>query len=170
MHKEASDYVFKTFHEWRGDRTSLKILEVGSYNINGSVRDFLRPFSLEYVGIDPNDGPNVDVVASGEEYVHAGYFDVVVTTETFEHAPNWKTVVQKSYENLADGGVFIATMAGEGRPPHSALDEKPIRDWEHYANIGEWDLAKTLRDVGFTDIRTNKQGTDLRCVAIKGAK
>lgn len=170
MHKEASEYVFKAFHAWRGDRTGLKILEVGSYNINGSVRDFLSPFALEYVGIDPNPGPNVDLVASGEEYVRFGYFDVVVTTETFEHAPGWKTVVQKSYENLSVGGVFIATMAGEGRAPHSALDEKPIRDWEHYANIGEWDLGKTLRDVGFADIATDKHGADLRCVAVKRMK
>lgn len=170
MHKAASDWVFKSFHEWRGDRTGLTILEIGSLNINGSVRDFLRPFSLEYVGIDVQDGPNVDVVASGHEYCHEGYFDVVVSCEVFEHTPLWKDIVSNAHRNLKWGGIFIATMAGEGRPPHSGVHGNAPFDWEHYANIGEWELRQALRKY-FGKHETNYVGKDhhpdLRCWAIK---
>jgi len=170
MHKAASDWVFKSFHDWRGDRTGLTILEIGALNINGSVRDFLRPFALEYVGIDVQDGPNVDVVASGHEYRHWNYFDVVVSCETFEHTPLWKEIVANAWRNLKFGGIFIATMAGEGRAPHSGVHGNAPYEWEHYANIGEWDLRHTLRQ-SFGRHETSYVGKDhhpdLRCWALK---
>lgn len=170
MHKAASDYVFEKFHNWRDERTSLTILEIGACNINGSVRDFLRPFSLEYVGIDIQDGPNVDVVASGNEYCHPGYFDVVVSCEVFEHTPLWIDIIRNAYANLKEGGIFIATMAGEGRPPHSGVHGNAPFEWEHYANIGEWQLAQVLRTL-FSSYETSYVGKDhhpdLRCWAVK---
>jgi SAM-dependent methyltransferase len=166
MHREASDYVFEQFHVWRGDRKGLTILEIGSLNINGSVRDMLRPYSVEYVGIDPHDGPNVDVVANGQDYCHADFFDVVVACEVFEHTSDWKAIVQNAMKNLKDGGIFITTMAGEGRKPHSAIDENPIREWEHYSNIGEWELGQTMKGF-FSQSQTNVLGHDLRAWGIK---
>lgn len=170
MHKAASDFVFQSFHQWRGDRTGLNVLEIGALNINGSVRDFLRPFSSEYVGIDVQDGPNVDVVASGHEYCHAGYFDLVVSCEVFEHTPLWQDIVRNAHANLKEGGILIATMAGEGRAPHSGVHGNAPYEWEHYANIGEWQLGQLLRDT-FARYETSYVGKDhhpdLRCWAIK---
>jgi hypothetical protein len=39
-------------------KKSARILEVGSQNVNGTLRDFI-PFEGEYVGIDVNNGPGV---------------------------------------------------------------------------------------------------------------
>jgi hypothetical protein len=180
LHSEAYNWVHDTFHAYRLQDEALakecnihppdgfySILEIGSLDINGTVRGIFKPWTFEYLGIDPQEGPGVDKVAFGHEFSSRNSFDIIVTTETFEHTDKWKEIIQRSYENLMDGGIFIATMAGEGRPPHSAIDENPIRDFEHYANIGEWDLNKTLRDVGFADVHTNKLGTDLRCYAVK---
>jgi len=170
VHKAASDYVFERFHDWRRERDGLKILEIGALNINGSVRDFMRPFSLEYVGIDVQDGPNVDVVASGHEYCHAGYFDVVVSCEVFEHTALWPDIIRNVHANLRDGGIFIATMAGEGRAPHSGVHGNAPYEWEWYANIGEWQLGQLLRGL-FSTYETSYVGKnvhpDLRCWAIK---
>ena len=170
MHKAANDYVFKIFHEWRGDRTGLTILEIGSCNLNGSVRDFMRPFSLEYVGIDVQEGPYVDVVASGHEYCHEQYFDVVVSCEVFEHTPLWREIIDNAHRNLKYGGIFIATMAGEGRAPHSGVHGNAPYEWEHYANIGEWELRQITRKI-FGDCETSYVGKDthpdVRCWAVK---
>lgn len=175
MHKEAYDYVFQNFFQLqKGYTTSLankdlKVLELGSFNINGGVRDFIEPWCQEYVGLDLQAGPGVDVVMSSHEYIRPNYFDFIVTTETFEHNEHWKDTLMVSWENLVPNGVFIATMAGEGRAPHSALDEKPIRDWEYYANIVEWDLRWSLKKAGFQEnsINTSKINTDIRCTAVK---
>jgi len=165
MHKEAQDWIFKCFHEWRKDKTELSVLEIGSLDINGSIKSMFEPFATRYVGIDVQEGPGVDVVAAGQGYWAPAEFDVVVTAETFEHTPDWKDIIKQSYINLKYDGLFVATMAGEGRPPHSALDEKPIRDWEHYANIGGWDLHHNLWM--FKAKHVNVLNTDTRCWALK---
>lgn len=165
MHPAAYDWTFQSFHNWRKDKNNLVVLEIGSLDINGSIKKIFEPFAASYIGIDPQAGPGVDVVISGTEYSNPGHFDVVVTCETFEHTPDWKAIIKQSYDNLKFDGIFIATMAGEGRPPHSAVDEKPIRDWEYYANVGEWDLRQSLKQ--FKTINTNYRHNDLRCWALK---
>lgn len=158
-------YIFKSFHDWRDGRSHFKVLEIGSLDINGSIRPIFYPFAEKYIGIDIQEGPGVDVVTSATDYLKPGYFDIVICAEVFEHTPDWKKIIDNSYENLVDGGIFISTMAGEGRAPHSALDENPIREWEHYSNIGWWELNQALK--AFKTKEVNVLGTDTRCWAIK---
>jgi len=165
VHQAANDWVFSTFHNWRNGRTNLKVLELGSLNINGSVRDYIQPFAKKYVGIDMQAGPGVDIVYDAAKYTKPNSFDVVVCAETFEHTPLWQTIINKSYKNLVEGGIFIATMAGEGRHPHSAIDENPIREWEHYSNIGWWELNQGLK--AFKTKQVNVLNADTRCWAVK---
>ena len=167
MHKEAELHIFQSFHNWRDGRTHLRVLEIGSLDINGSVRHIFKPFAEKYIGIDVQEGPGVDIVASATDYLSPEYFDVVVCAEVFEHTPDWKKIINNSYVNLMDGGIFIATMAGEGRYPHSAIDEKPIRDWEHYSNIGWWELQQTLKRYGFQNVNVSVSDQDTRCWAVK---
>lgn len=158
-------YIFKSFHDWRDGRSHFKVLEIGSLDINGSIRPIFYPFAEKYIGIDTQEGPGVDVVTSATDYLKPRYFDIVICAEVFEHTPDWKKIIDNSYENLVDGGIFISTMAGEGRAPHSALDENPIREWEHYSNIGWWELNQALK--AFKTKEVNVLGTDTRCWAIK---
>lgn len=172
MHKAAWDWVFLSFHDHKDKLESdqLKILDVGSLDINGSVRDIFKPWTAEYFGIDMQDGPGVDQIIGGHEYSKPGYYDVVVTCEVFEHTPDWKEIVARAAENLRPGGLFIATMAGETRAPHSGVHGNAPYEWEHYANIGEWDLRRTLKqhfkefDTSFINPMVHG---DLRCWAIK---
>ena len=113
------------------------------------------------------EGPGVDIVHDAAKFTKPNAFDVVVCAEVFEHTPEWQTIIKKSYKNLVDGGLLLCTMAAEGRPPHSAIDEKPIREWEHYANIGEWQLKQTLTNIGFKDVSVNVNGNDIRCYGVK---
>jgi hypothetical protein len=165
MHTEAMFHIFKSFHEWRDGRSHLRVLDIGSLDINGSMRPIFYPFAEKYIGIDAQDGPGVDIVTDATEYLSPGYFDVIICAEVFEHTPDWKKIINNSYVNLVDGGIFIATMAGEGRYPHSAIDENPIREWEHYSNIGWWELQQALK--AFKTKEVNVLGTDTRCYAVK---
>lgn len=165
MHQAVDEWVFSSFHNWRDGRTHLRVLEIGSLDINGSVRHIFKPFAEKYIGIDVQEGPGVDIVASATDYLSPEYFDVVVCAEVFEHTPEWKKIINNSYVNLVDGGIFIATMAGEGRHPHSAIDEYSIREWEHYSNIGWWELKQALK--AFKTKEVNVLGTDTRCHAVK---
>lgn len=158
-------YIFKSFHDWRDERSHLRVLEIGSLDINGSIRPIFHPFAEKYIGIDMQEGPGVDIVVDAAKFVHFEYYDVIICAEVFEHTPYWKQIIQNSYNNLIDGGIFIATMAGEGRYPHSAIDENPIREWEHYSNIGWWELEQALKPFKTKDVSV--LGTDTRCWAVK---
>jgi len=57
------------------------VLEVGSLNINGTVRDFFD--AEEYIGIDIGEGPGVDVVSGGHKYKSKKKFDCVISCECF---------------------------------------------------------------------------------------
>jgi len=166
MHKEALDWVHGSFHDWRQEGKSLDVLEIGSLNINGSPRPIIEPFSKTYYGIDMQEGPGVDQVMDAAGFLMPESFDVIICCEVFEHTPDWKKIIANSAQNLRVGGIFIATMAGEGRRPHSAIDENPIRDWEYYDNIGEWNLKQTLK-ANFSKFNTSYANSDLRCWAVK---
>ena len=173
MHTAASNYVYEEFHLWREkysdlseNCSNLNILEIGSLDINGSVRDFLEPFAGQYIGIDAQKGKGVDLVVDGATYSKPNHYDVIVCCEVFEHTPDWKQIIKLSMGNLVDGGIFITTMAGEGRPPHSAIDTGEIREWEHYANIGEWELNQVMKGF-FVKSATNVSGQDLRAWGVK---
>src|ERR1700751_4712914 len=62
------------------------ILEVGSSDINGSLRDF-RTGNCRYVGIDLEIGKGVDVVVErcSQLPFPDATFDIVVSTSCFEH-------------------------------------------------------------------------------------
>lgn len=103
--------------------TATSVLEVGSMDINGGVRD-LFPDS-DYLGIDLAEGPGVDRVLSAhdlEEHLPLGSFDVVLCLEVLEHdAAPWLTVPQLAMM-VRPGGTVLITARGNGFPEHNAPD------------------------------------------------
>lgn len=84
MHESA--YITgKHFFDLYTTETS-KILEIGSQNVNGSLRDHSK--SKDYTGVDFVKGNGVDVVLD-DPYKYpfeSNTFDVVVTSSCFEHS------------------------------------------------------------------------------------
>ena len=167
MHQAVLDYVSTQFYAWKVQQpeSKLRILEFGSLDINGSVRSILEHHAEKYLGVDMQAGPGVDILCDAATFSSRDVYDVAVCAEVFEHAPHWRHIILNAHKHLRQGGLFIATMAGEGRAPHSAIDEKPIRDWEYYDNVGAWELKRTMRV--FSQYNVSTQGTDLRTVGIK---
>jgi len=153
--------------ELRAPRAPVRVLEIGSLDINGGVRPLFAELVAggAYIGIDAQPGPGVDVVADGSVYKSNLPFSVVVTTEVFEHTALWPKIIRNAHKLLVPGGLFIATMAGEGRHRHSAIDENPIRDWEYYKNVTEPMLSEQLTI--FSSFEVNVKDADTRCWAIK---
>lgn len=163
MHSEALGYF--AAHLPADTNT---VLDFGSRNINGTVRT-LVPLASRYVGIDVADGAGVDILGDAGTVQVDGEFDVVVCAEVFEHAPDEQCVamVENAYRHLRDGGTFIATMAGEGRAPHSAVDGAALHDGEFYRNVPSHLLERWLLAAGFCPVTIDQHGPDLRCVAGK---
>lgn len=107
------------------------VLEVGSYDINGSYRPRIESFDpSEYTGIDLMSGPRVDLVLSAERIVeHFGEnrFGVVLSTEVLEHVRNWKAVVSNIKRVCKPQGIILITTRSLGFPHHTA----PFDFWRY---------------------------------------
>lgn len=116
------DSVLNFVNRFTKDLREKSVLEVGSYNVNGSVREL---FIGEYVGVDILEGPGVDRVVDAHNLSEAfenEQFDVVLCLEMLEHdsAP-WVSCVELG-KVLKPGGTLIVTARGNGFPEHNNPD------------------------------------------------
>lgn len=164
MHAEAYAWVQR-----HATNRPVSVLDIGGRDINGSVRP-LFPNATVYRVLDIADGPNVDVVADAATWVPDMEYDVVVAAETFEHTEAWPQICTTAYKACAAGGVFIATMAGPGRPAHSAIDGGwTLHAGEYYGNVEPHDLHRVLVTCGWNNVIVDQQQSpaDVRAVAWK---
>lgn len=144
-----------------------RVLEFGSRYINGGVRNLIP--HTEWCGVDIEDGCDVDIEANAATVDHEpGTWHVVVSTELLEHTPEGEAIVANAFRHLCDGGWFVATMAGPGRPVHSAEGRAKLQPGEWYRNVEPDELAGWLESAGFEAYEVNVLNDDLRCVARKG--
>jgi SAM-dependent methyltransferase len=105
------------------------ILEVGSKDINGSVRPTINEHQPAfYEGIDIQQGNGVDRVMDAGEmlgYYHEDLFDLVISTEALEHIKDWKMVVTNMKRVLHPQGWLVITT----RSPGFAVHEYPSDYW-----------------------------------------
>lgn len=144
----------------------VKVLDVGSLNINGTVKDFF--LNCEFIGVDLEEGPGVDVVGQGQELDYPDrYFDTVVSAECFEHNPYWlETFV--NMHRMCDG-LVVFTCATEGRAEHGTSRTSPSDspftvEWNYYRNLVENDFVDALdMDSMFSrwNFSTNENSHDL---------
>ena len=108
-----------------GDVAGKRVLEAGSFDVNGSVRPHVTGLGpLSYVGTDMRPGPGVDVVADAAILPGAlGQADVVVSTEMLEHAADWQAAMRGLISSVAAGGILVITTRSAGFPLHGYPDD-----------------------------------------------
>lgn len=115
MHASVMAWVKgRVRHHGLADKSTL---EVGSLDVNGSVRSLFRG---PYVGIDMRAGPGVDVVGTADKLPFPDdAFDVVVTTEMLEHDPSFWLSMAEMGRVLRPGGHLLLTTRGNGFGEHN---------------------------------------------------
>jgi hypothetical protein len=120
MHPSVQEFVQAVLgsDEVKGAR----VLEVGSYDVNGSVRPYLESLHpAEYVGVDASPGPSVDRVVDCEQLCAAMGFsawDVVVSAEMLEHVRNWGSCIDQLVMSVKQDGLLLITTRSPGFPYH----------------------------------------------------
>jgi SAM-dependent methyltransferase len=97
-----------------------KVLEVGSLNINGTVRSVIK--NKNYIGIDAVAGNGVDVVMDLFDIdikFEVGSFDIVVSCELLEHVEDWFGAIQKMWKMLRPQGQLVLTTRRPGFGYHA---------------------------------------------------
>jgi len=91
--------------------TGKSVLEVGSQNVNGSVRDHFT--TKDYVGVDWRAGKCVDVVSLAHEMKLGRKFDVVISASMLEHDPHWDRSLESMMAHLAAEGILLLSWGAE---------------------------------------------------------
>ena len=129
MHESVLKWVGETLTS--ADVAGRSVLEVGSYDVNGSIRTVVVPLGpASYVGVDQSAGPGVDQVVSAVDLVEtfgARSFDVVISTEMLEHVEDWRPVVAEMVNVLTLDGLLVLTTRSPGFPYHPY----PVDTWRY---------------------------------------
>jgi ubiquinone/menaquinone biosynthesis C-methylase UbiE len=109
-------------------KQSDRILEIGSQNVNGTLRDFDSRCS-EYVGVDLCPGPGVDIVLT-DPYkfpFKKSHFDAVISSSCFEHDQMfWLTFLEMVRVLKPKGYIYISAPSNGNYHCH------PVDNWRFY--------------------------------------
>lgn len=118
MHPTSYALVNTFAEHFLDAKQHLRIIDIGSYDVNGSFKPIFSKPNWEYKGLDMAPGPNVDIVAPAMPWPLAdNSYDVVVSGQCLEHveAP-WIWI--KEIERICKPGGFIMVIAPWQYPIH----------------------------------------------------
>jgi SAM-dependent methyltransferase len=130
-----------------------KILDVGSGDINGNNRFLFE--NCFYEGNDVIHAKNVTIVSKTKDLEFDNEtFDTIISTECFEHDPEYEKSLLKIYHMLKPNGLFCFTCASTGRAEHGTKRTSPNESYgtigdlsdmvNYYKNLTEKDLNNVL--------------------------
>lgn len=139
MHKSAMRRMKWFVEHYIPKDKKIKVLDVGSYNVNGSYKELFKGTQAEYIGLDVSKGPNVDIVPKDPyswDEIEDESFDFIISGNAFEHIEYPWLTIKEIYKKLKkDGFVCILT-------PFSHVEHRYPVDCYRYYSDGFSALAK----------------------------
>lgn len=152
MHLEARDFTIFAKNICTDYFSNKRVLDVGAGDINGNNR-FLFD-NCEYHGNDVVEANNVTIVSKTKDLpFENSFFDTIISTECFEHDPEYKESFLKIYNMLKPGGLFVFTCASTGRPEHGTRRTSPNDSYGTIGNLDDMiDYYKNLEETDLNDV------------------
>lgn len=149
-HQEQFDFVNSVKQKFTNNFINVKVLEVGSLNLNGTVRQSFE--NCEYIGLDLGEGSGVDIVCEGQNYnAPDNHFDTTISCECFEHNPYWIETFKNMIRMTKSSGLVVMTCATTGRVEHgttrSSPEASPLsvgKGWDYYMNLTQEDFENNI--------------------------
>ena len=140
MHKSAMVRMSWFVDNYIKGKGRVRVLDVGSYNVNGCMRPLFNGTEAEYVGLDIEAGPNVDIVMK-EPYDWSNIpdesFDFVISANAFEHIEFPWLTIKEIYKKLKPEGIACIHAPfniGEHRYPTDCYRYYP----DGFRALGKW--------------------------------
>ena len=151
MHDQARDFTVFIKQSLPEYFVNKRVLDVGSGDINGNNRFLFE--NCEYHGNDVIQAPNVTIVSKTKDLPFPDRcFDTIVSTECFEHDPEYAESFRKIYNMLKPGGLFFFTCASTGRSEHGTRRTSPHDSYGTLGNVENMiDYYKNLTEVELND-------------------
>ncbi len=176
-HPQQAEFFGSVRARYPAGFQGARVLEVGSLDINGSVRELFS--GCDYTGVDLQLGPGVDLACPGHllEFP-SGHFDTVISAECFEHNPFWRETFANMMRMCRPGGLVLVSCASTGRKEHGTTRTNPDASpftvqarWDYYRNLTPSLLTRCIHLEGWlSDWRTwvNHVSRDLYFVGLRG--
>ncbi|WP_306341494.1 methyltransferase domain-containing protein [Solemya elarraichensis gill symbiont] len=123
---------FKAYANVFSSEPKVKIIEIGSQDVNGSLRSIAPP-NFEYVGIDFVEGKGVDVVLD-DPYtlpLESESANIILSSSCFEHSEIFWLIFLEILRVLKPKGLFYLNVPSNGRFPRY-----PVDCWRFYPDSG----------------------------------
>jgi len=129
MHPSSFDHMQDLARRYLARERSLHVLDIGSYDVNGSYRPIFDRPSWRYQGLDLSAGPNVDIVlATPYRFpVKSNSVDVVISGQAFEHIEFFWLTWLELVRVVRPGGLIFLIAPSSGAP-----HRYPVDCWRYY--------------------------------------
>lgn len=121
MHTESMQLMKYFIDKHLNINNELDILDVGSYDINGSYKSLFLNKKWHYTGIDLLAGPNVDIISESEyKFGIKKQYDVVISGNCLEHVEAPWLLIKEIEKTVKKGGLICLITpfsVGEHRYP-----------------------------------------------------
>lgn len=138
MHLSSYQHMGRLAARYLNPASPLDIIDIGSYDVNGSYRPHFNHSGWRYRGVDLSAGPNVEVVLESPYHLpfadHS--VDVAVSGQAFEHIEFFWLTWLEIVRTLKPGGMIFLIAPSRG-PEH----RYPVDCWRYYPD-GYAALAK----------------------------
>jgi len=150
---------FRDQHLSPKKKQPLRILDLGSQDVNGSYRPLFSKHPWEYIGLDMQGGDNVDIILQTPyvwNEVASGSADVLISGQAFEHIEYFWVTMLEVARVLKPNGICCILAPSSG-PEH----RYPLDCWRFYpdgmvslarfAQMEVIDATTQWQDMGYTD-------------------
>lgn len=122
-----------TFAEIYG-KPGMTVVDVGGMDVNGSLRDGFTTRGMNFISVDLDAHPSVDIVIKPGDPLpfETGSVDLVVSTSCFEHDPCFWLTFKEMCRIVKNGG-YIYVNAPSNGPYHG----HPGDNWRFYKDAGQ---------------------------------
>lgn len=130
MHRNVLIHEQAFLETYFPNSKNLHIAEIGSLNVNGSLKEEALRYSEEYIGIDFASGKDVDVVIEDPYSLPFpdNKFDLVMSSSCFEHSEMFWLSFLESLRILKPTGLLWYTVPGAWMSYH----QYPVDCWRFY--------------------------------------
>lgn len=142
-----------------------KVLEIGSLNINGGVREFF-PDAEEYIGIDMQKGQGVDKLMEAHNILKVWpkeTFDTVLCLEMLEHDNAFWQTVDIMHGVLKKRSFLVVSTPTFGFPIHRYPKDYFRFGEDAYREI----IFKNFKILRFSEVRDSENSPGICCIGKK---
>lgn len=161
MHQSSIDKMTAFRERYLAEKINetLRILDLGSQDVNGSYRSLFAESHWHYAGLDMAAGNNVDIVLKTPyiwNEVASESVDVVISGQAFEHIQYFWITMLEVARVLKPGGICCILAPSSGQEHRYPLD-----CWRFYpdgmaslAHFSQMEVIETVtqwQDLGYAD-------------------